>query len=687
LKGIESFLNPRRARRDDSQDEASFELEAEWSIQHRLDKRAEFFLLLNTYSKSINRYRKADIIVRPNQPESEWLQINSSQLLELAGKYDRSVQIDARGNQALLKSLITFRKAGEFMPGPEGNIPDEEQEDLTEQPPSAEDTEEHVSILDCHHNTPYEPSENETRPLGLALYGLTNDKTPYRLAGITADGWPGINKSDPIYGSKAKPIPIIPRRHCSEGAVEIVSRAYNHNGRSDDLADSQKADRYMDHSRGCIIGDATGMGKTSQAMQIIGLVNSLALQYREVDSPESNFQAINFPPVMLADRKGLLEALQADCQDQQVDYDPIDSIDRYMKKVLTAGPKAIGTFAHTGRIAPPCRPSIIVCPPALLGHWKNEISRFAGKNMIVVHVTDQRSMSATLSFVSDTQTQWDGAIESNDDTAELDIPSDLCVLISTNLLARIWKDRKDRLDRESEVPLSVFDLDYSVMIFDEVHLAKSRGLLQSASHHLAKRAAFTIGQSATPLVNTPLDLCYVGNALDFPQATNIANPEFFEPTSSPSDPPPIPVYFKEVRRQLGAQRKLDRGLMTQTMALFYSTVERPPDGPRPNFYLSAPISQARTLEQLNTSVAAKIALDPDYMSAARRVFSLFGPYIIRRSKYALYPTGERMLALGPLREMVVNVALREDEVEDVNTYLERVCEKRVEKWGADRSFR
>jgi hypothetical protein len=91
------------------------------------------------------------------------------------------------------------------------------------------------------------------------------------------------------------------------------------------------------------------------------------------------------------------------------------------------------------------------------------------------------------------------------------------------------------------------------MIFDEIHLAKSMGLLQTACHQLAKHVDFKIGQSATPLINSPLDLCFVANALNLPQGDGVANVDI--PTTAPEDAEPeprtIPNFFKQARLHLG----------------------------------------------------------------------------------------------------------------------------------------
>ena len=636
-------------------------------------------------NKAINRYRKADIVVNPRTSEDEWLEDHCSQLQELSAKYDQRMQIDARGDPAMLKSLSLFRKSAEFSVQSRGPVADLEEQDLPEQSPTYDDRDDYMTAMGCISDPAYEPSETEIRPTGLALYGLTDRHTPYQLAGIPTNTWPGINKFDPVYGTKDHPVSIIPRRHCCEGAVEVVSRAFQHNKRSQDPNAMMKEDWNTDYSRGCIIGDATGMGKTAQAMQIIGLVGHLAVRFRDVD--DSDATSTTFPPLMLADRQAFHDALNADVESDPHEYQPGESIRKYMSDVAPAGKAAIGTFAHTSRIAPPCRPSIIVAPPALTGHWKRETSRFAGDHLLVVQIMDQRSAASTLAFVYRTQRIWDEAMKSGADTSDLQIPSDIVVLISTNLLGRIWSDRKRRLKEEKELPLSVYDLDFAVMIIDEVHLVKGRGILQTASHHLAKRAAFTIGQSATPLVNSPLDLCFVANALDFPQAMNVANPEYFDPGASLTAAPTIPHFFKEARLHLGHQRLLDRSGMTETMRLFYESQEQPIGGTRPKTYLSEPISKARSLADLQNALPNPIRLDPSYVQASRNVFGLFGPYLMRRGKYAVHPTGERMLNLGPLHEMIVNVELREDEIEHIKEYLEMVCQKRMETLGADRDYR
>ena len=662
-------------------------MEMEYTAGDREEKRTQYLTNLKKYQNSINRYSYAIPIIDPRQHTDDWLDANCSYLQELAGVYDRSLQLEAKGNPAMLKKLARSRKTEEFTIRPDPAPIDEDNQDDPERPPEMEDIQEFMTVQDCHSTTPYEPQAHELRPHGFPLHDFTDENTPYRLAGLDLGRWPGLNQSDPIYGSEKRPIAIIPRRHCCEGAVEVVSRAFQHDDRSDDPKERSKSRWNTDYSRGCIIGDATGMGKTTQAIQIIGLVSHLAFKYRDVDNDERFPDRHTFPPMMLANRAGLLDTLKEDCLEDPQGYEPIESIERHMREVESHCGPGIGTFAHTGRTAPPCRPSIIVTPPALINHWKNEITRFAGNHLLVVQIMDQRSCASTLTYVSGVQTAWDRGLKEGKDMSELDNPSNICVLVSTNLLGRIWADRARHCELGEEAPLSVYDLDFALMIFDEVHLAKGKGLLHTASHHLAKQSAFTIGQSATPLVNSPLDLCFVANALDFPQAMNIGNTEYFPPDSSPSDLPTIPEFFREARYQLGVQRKLDRGIMGETMKLFYCPLEPIPTGERPTTYLSAPISEAKNMKELQASSPAEIALDPDYIRAAKTVFNLFGGYLISRGKYAIHPSGERMLPLGELREVVVNVALREDEVEDINTYLERVCEDRIRKWGTDKDYK
>jgi hypothetical protein len=76
-----------------------------------------------------------------------------------------------------------------------------------------------------------------------------------------------------------------------------------------------------------------------------------------------------------------------------------------------------------------------------------------------------------------------------------------------------------------------------------------------------------------------------------------------------------------------------------------------------------------------------------YQRATNNVFALLGLYLMRRSNFVLTSTGERMLPLGKLTQKTINVELREDEVEDINQYLEVLCERRKAKLGDDRAFR
>jgi hypothetical protein len=143
--------------------------------------------------------------------------------------------------------------------------------------------------------------------------------------------------------------------------------------------------------------------------------------------------------------------------------------------------------------------------PVGIADWKAYTSRFGSDTLTVVHLATQaceNERSIPLGQIC---------------------PSDLVKLVSTNLLSRLWSYKKELLDGEGSRPQSLtpFDLEYSVMIFDEIHLAESMGQLQNACHQSAKHADFKIGQSATPLINSPLDLCFVANASNLPQGSDV----------------------------------------------------------------------------------------------------------------------------------------------------------------------
>jgi hypothetical protein len=81
------------------------------------------------------------------------------------------------------------------------------------------------------------------------------------------------------------------------------------------------------------------------------------------------------------------------------------------------------------------------------------------------------------------------------------------------------------------------------------------------------------------------------------------------------------------------------------------------------------------------------SLDPEYEKAAGDVFSLLGPYLLRRGKLAKNPDGSRILPLGKLRESIANVELRDDEIDDINKVLETASEARVAIWGSQRAYK
>jgi hypothetical protein len=223
------------------------------------------------------------------------------------------------------------------------------------------------------------------------------------------------------------------------------------------------------------------------------------------------------------------------------------------------------------------------------------------------------------------------------------------------------------------------------MIFDEIHLAKSMGLLQTVCHQLARHVDFKIGQSATPLINSPLDLCFVTNASNFPQGNGDANVDI--PTTAPEERT-IPNFFKEARLHLGRQRRLDRTSMSHIIPILYNAVEEDDPGRsnRPPLFLSSALDKRQTFAAAREVIPHGIQLEGDYRRAAQYVFDLMGQYIVRRGKQAVDSQGQKMLPLGKLTQTTINVQLRDDEIEDVNEYLHRVCEARKEKLGDNRGF-
>jgi hypothetical protein len=671
---------PRRPRNDGSQDSDAVYSQEEYDSNDRKEKLAEFKKNLEALNKAVIQYAKADSIVNPHMPEpTQSFLKRCAALHEMAGKYDRYLQVESQGNPQLLKALQSYRKTEFYIPDSERRTVVEHENDMQEDAPMPEDVDDFMTLRDCQDG---DSQEKETMPLGMFLYGFDDKHTPYILAGLEADEWPGINTHDSLAGSRKAPIPISLRQHCSDGAVEIVARAYQHKSRAQDPTNKIKPNLDTDYSSGAIIADATGMGKTAQAMQIIGLVAHFAITFRFADYEEEAHNQL--PAIMLADRQALRSAMEDDRDSLGNDYNPTTSIQSYMSSIQDLGEGAFGTFAHTGKTAPPCLPSIIVAPPAVIAHWKAEMSRFAGDTLVVVHITDQRSASKSLEYVREVQSEWEDEVESSDALPDVLAPAHLVVLVSTNLLSRMWKTRKDHEDKNGERKLDIFDLDYSVMIIDEVHMAKAKNQLQTACHNLAKKCSLRIGQSATPLVNSPLDVCIIANALNLPQAADVANRKPFIP-SSPSQKPTIPNFFQKARYSLAAQRDLTRWSMTKAMEDFYTVTENP-DGSRPTSYLSAPISKAHDMTELADSVPEKLLVDKEYERDASDVFALFGPYLMRRSKFALTSSGKRMLPLGKLTQKTINVELREDEVEDINQYLEELCERRRAKLGDDRAF-
>jgi hypothetical protein len=248
--------------------------------------------------------------------------------------------------------------------------------------------------------------------------------------------------------------------------------------------------------------------------------------------------------------------------------------------------------------------------PVGIADWKAYTSRFGSDTLTVVHLATQASekeRSIPLGQIC---------------------PSDLVILVSINLLSRLWSYKKEWLDEDVSIPqsLSPFDLEYSVMIFDEIHLAKSMGLLQTACHQLAKRVAFKIGRSATPLINSPLDLCFVTNASNFPRGIDVGNVDI--PTTSPEDAEPrtIPNLFKEARMHPGRQRRLDRTSMSHIIPILYNAVEEDDPGrsDRPPLFLSSALDKRQILAAASEVIPHRIQLEGDYRRAAQNVFDHMG---------------------------------------------------------------
>jgi hypothetical protein len=152
------------------------------------------------------------------------------------------------------------------------------------------------------------------------------------------------------------------------------------------------------------------------------------------------------------------------------------------------------------------------------------------------------------------------------------------------------------------------------------------GQSQNACHQLAKRVAFKIGQSATPLINSPLDLCFVANASNLPQGSDVPNVDI--PAAAPEDAEPrtIPNFFKQARLHLGRQRRLDRSSMSHIIPTLYNAVEEDDPGRsnRQPLFLSSALDKRQALAAASEVIPYRIQLEGDYRRAAQNVFDLMG---------------------------------------------------------------
>jgi hypothetical protein len=217
------------------------------------------------------------------------------------------------------------------------------------------------------------------------------------------------------------------------------------------------------------------------------------------------------------------------------------------------------------------------------------------------------------------------------------------------------------------------------MIFDDVHLVNSKNKLHLATRRLSQLCDYAIGQSATPLVNSPVDLCYIANALSFPQAEHVAH----------GDRDRQPGFFQLARRSGGWQKKTDIAATTAWARTFYShhTAELGDEsGRRVSAFASEPAQPTDDLREISRALGhtSEMSMDARYKKALDDCLTQLGPYLIRRTKSAKDRHFEPLLRLGSIRHTIINVALRKDELNDIHKHLEDAQSGRLKGWSRGR---
>ena len=543
------------------------------TTNRREREREEITGMLESIVKKHKRMVTANAYNRPDGFQSNRSLELTDRLFSIANKFDVSLQIDARGDQALTAGLQRFRQSSDHLRdlilwdhrtfdacALDNGDDDEDQDgnngtynDLQHAPtlPSQHDA---ADLLTSHSLQRPLTIDTDNTTNGMPLFKYLDASHAHCLLGFPKDFWPRINKIDHIYSDKSNKIPIVLRDHCRLAVAEIISKAF-------EQSPPGMPDTYS-YKSGCVLTDGTGLGKTCQATMLVGALSYIMTELElrkdeEGEGPNGLRVTRHFPAVMLRDRSDLLDALATDAQKK---IDPEETIRRVRRQAhdnalnaqqskLSWGFYGRNQYQHV----PSNAPSIIIAPPQLMQHWRTELRRFSSDHLIVIEIVDAELAHRLLSPLHQSLLDWEDA----KDRSRLIPPSDFIVLCSTSVLLRCRQrgyrhtpdlpDRTFNPSRPWNGQEGVYGIRYTLAIFDEVHLVKGRGKLHEATHALGRRCLFFVGQTATPMMNTPLDLCFIASALNLPHARNIAY----------GDPKEEPGYFQQLRRAVGHQRKFD----------------------------------------------------------------------------------------------------------------------------------
>lgn len=650
---------------------------------------------------TIRRISRAHAIVNPHLPINDEAAEGANRLYDWAARLEHKLRLNTQTTPEELRGLQRLRRRSAktlALVNAEGEGGDEDGDDDGTDVLHPEE----VDGLSCLHTlapTPPDAAAAREPPLGFRLFHVMDDIHARALAGLPrGSSWPRVSDQDNLLSTTDKPVKLALRPHCTLGAVEIVSRSFE--SKSRDRDDPEISPHDWGRNRGCIVADATGLGKTGQAIQVLGLISHLAHTFAPVGIPTAADPvrqydlrdafmkdiAKDLPAIMLRDRGPLVIALtqaKQAAKQANIDFDPQPIIDRILASAR-GNLLEFGTFGNTTKTVPPCLPHLIVVPAVLMPLWLEEIDRFSDGTLFVTPIYSAASAHGMLAHIEHLQTAWDSAIEQADAATfdrqryrrESAIPSDQIVLASLPTLSRCHTRLQGRQSRGETTERSIFNMRFATMVLDEAHFVKSRGKVQTAVHYAATRCAFTIAQTATPVQNSAQDMCFIGNAIDLPEARHVANGTREQ----------APVHFVNVRRLEGRQHAKDQRAMLARMGQFYQHLPADPDQGATRAYASDPPNKSSELHAVGEAIGADISIQQEYQTATEQCLAVYRPYMIRRDKMSTDRQGQPILRLGSLDQMMVNVKLTDAELGAMQRYLGEMKDERVQRWGEKRAY-